>query len=469
MNKSIRFLQTAAIYFLGNILSKLVSFFLLPLYTNYIDPAQYGTYDLVITILNIVYPIAFFQIWDSMFRFAFDYHQEKDKYNVINNAIFVSLFGTIVYSCTAVISSLYYDYDYFWLILFLGLTEAIRYLYSFAARVFLDNKLFVISGAINTVVNAVINIVLIICFHWDIKSLYFAPIIGCLVQILIIEWRLKLIKHFTIKSVSRDLIKQMLKFSIPLCVATISYWLLSGFTKVIVNNYLGSYSNGMYAVANRFASMITLFVSVFQYAWNESAYLMISDTNKAEVFSKCINIFIKMMLYGTGCIICFIYIIFPFFIGERYNDAISIIPTCLVGVAFNSIATFLSTLFMTEKKTNFILTSTLLAALFNIVLSIPFTKWIGLQGTILALDIGFLILLIIRLIRLIKNMDIKIQALQTTICVIVLGITIVIYYSNNIIMNSIFALINGMLVIWATKDYVFPILRKMRDAIMGDK
>ena len=72
MNKIKRFFETAGIYFAGNILSKLVAFFLLPLYTTRIEPAQYGNYDLVISLINLVAPIAFFQIWDAMFRFAFE-------------------------------------------------------------------------------------------------------------------------------------------------------------------------------------------------------------------------------------------------------------------------------------------------------------------------------------------------------------------------------------------------------------
>ena len=45
MNKLKRFLSTTLVYFIGTVLSKLVSFLLLPLYTGKIPPTEYGSYD----------------------------------------------------------------------------------------------------------------------------------------------------------------------------------------------------------------------------------------------------------------------------------------------------------------------------------------------------------------------------------------------------------------------------------------
>ena len=461
MNKTVRFLQTAGIYLLGNVLSKLVSFFLLPLYTNCINPDQYGSYDLIITILNMAYPIVFFQIWDSMFRFAFDYSEDEDKYSVINNSIFISFIGALIYIILAFLMYKLYKFDYFFYILILGLVQAICYIFSFSSRVFLNNKLFVFSGAVNTIVNAVTSIILIVALNWDIKALYFAPIVGSITQIIIIEIRLGIVKHIKLADISKVLIYQMLKFSIPLCIATASYWLLSGFSKVIITNYLGSSANAMYAVTNRFASMITLFVSIFQYAWNESAYLMHEEKNRTNLFSKCINLFSKVIIYGTGATISFIMIIFPFFIGNNYNEALGIIPTSFLGVAFNSVASFLATLFMTEKKTNFVLTSTLIAAMFNVILSIPFTNALNLQGTIIALDISFFILMMLRFYRLNKTMKISINRSILISCT-TLVITIVVFYFGNVLLNVLLMIINIVLVLLSARNYIIPIYDNLK-------
>ena len=79
MTKFKQFIRTALIFLTGSMLSKLVSFFLLPLYTRKIDPGQFGNYDVAMSFINLIVPIAFFQIWDGMYRYSFEYKVKEEK------------------------------------------------------------------------------------------------------------------------------------------------------------------------------------------------------------------------------------------------------------------------------------------------------------------------------------------------------------------------------------------------------
>ena len=146
MNKIKRFIQTSGIYFIGSILSKLISFILLPLYTSMLSPSHFGTYDLVVTIMNFFAPIAFFQIWDGMFRFSFDKQSPSEKYSVISNSFSVFALGFVIYSMVFWTMFNAFNFEFAWLIFLYGLSLAIQYQYAFIARAFLRNKLFVMSG-----------------------------------------------------------------------------------------------------------------------------------------------------------------------------------------------------------------------------------------------------------------------------------------------------------------------------------
>ena len=152
MNRISRFIKTALTYFAGNILSKLVTFFLIPLYTNKLEPADYGNYDLVTTIIIFMVSVAFFQIWDGMFRFSFDCDTDEEKYRVISDSIVVFLGGVAVYCVLFFALLKYLKFDYWQFVLPFGIFYGLQYLYSFMARVFLKNALFVFSGTANTVV-----------------------------------------------------------------------------------------------------------------------------------------------------------------------------------------------------------------------------------------------------------------------------------------------------------------------------
>ena len=98
MEKS-KFIKNSIIYFIGNVLTKILSFLLIPLYTSYISTADYGYYDLTISIISLVVPITFFQIWDGMFRFVYDYNEDSEKNKIISNGLFVCFIGVIIYVC----------------------------------------------------------------------------------------------------------------------------------------------------------------------------------------------------------------------------------------------------------------------------------------------------------------------------------------------------------------------------------
>lgn len=395
--------KTAFVYFAGNVLSKLVIFFLFPLYTVYINPAQYGNYDLAYSIINLVAPIAFVQIWDALFRFSFDSQKSEDKYALITNSFVVCMVGIFIYSILMGIINQFMRFDYYLYILIYGLAFAFQYVYAYSARVFLNNTLYVFSGVLNTIVSVVLNVILIVFFHWDVKALYVSAVIGIVLQIIVIEWKLRLIKNFRINDIDFKIIQRMVKFSIPLCVATISYWLLSGYSRIIINNFVGEYEVGLYAVANRLASIVTVVLSIFQFAWNEAAYLMAHDEDRKKIYKSFVDILLKFMCWITAMLIIFIKIIFPFYIGPQYQDAVLIIPATIIGVSANAVAAFISTLFMTEKKTSFIMKSTVIASIINVALSIFSARKFGVQGVVVTLMFSFIILLLLRLWSMIKQ------------------------------------------------------------------
>ena len=78
MQDLIRFVRTTGIYLVGNVLIKIISFLLLPIYTKYLPPASYGTYDLNTAYITFLSSILFLDIWGGILRFMFDYKKEAE-------------------------------------------------------------------------------------------------------------------------------------------------------------------------------------------------------------------------------------------------------------------------------------------------------------------------------------------------------------------------------------------------------
>ena len=57
------FLRNSGIFVLGTVLSKLIAFIMLPLYTAVVPPSDFGYYDLSVTYLTVVCESLFLNIW----------------------------------------------------------------------------------------------------------------------------------------------------------------------------------------------------------------------------------------------------------------------------------------------------------------------------------------------------------------------------------------------------------------------
>ena len=79
MKKFWHFAKTSGIYFAGTVLQKIISFFLLPIYTKYINPKDMGTYDVQLAYVTFLCSVLFLNIWSGIMRYTFEYKDEERK------------------------------------------------------------------------------------------------------------------------------------------------------------------------------------------------------------------------------------------------------------------------------------------------------------------------------------------------------------------------------------------------------
>ena len=461
--KSLKFIKNVAIYFFGNILTKVISFFLIPLYTNLIDPSEYGNYDLVVSILTMIVPIAFFQIWDGIFRFVYDYKNKEDKYGVVSNGLVITLIGIIFYIIVYLIFNMIYNVQHPIYAFIYGISIALHYIYGTVARTFEKNVLYMGSGIINSLINIVLNIVFIASLGMKTEALYISASIGTLVQIIIIEAKLKTLKNIKKNKISKNLIIKMMKFSMPIAITTISYWLLSGFTKVVVTNELGSAENGRFAIANKFSSALTIVVTVFQMSWHEMSFSLADDKNRNRYYDRGINLFSIFVFCGLGVLMPITKIIFPYMVAEEYISALAIIPITYIYTTVNALAGFMSTQLLAEKNSKATFYSTLIAAICNVILSITLTKQFGIIGANIALLIAFLINMIYVIFLLRNKYNINISKYVIIIATSISIISTLIFYIGNNIFNTIY----GILMIIVTFVIFYKLVGKnLKNAIL---
>ena len=72
-------IKNTIILSIGNFGSKLITFFLVPLYTNILTTSEYGTIDLITMLTTVIVPLITLNISEAVMRYSMDKDLNKEK------------------------------------------------------------------------------------------------------------------------------------------------------------------------------------------------------------------------------------------------------------------------------------------------------------------------------------------------------------------------------------------------------
>lgn len=460
MNDIKKFAKSSGVYFFGNILMKIITFFMLPLYTKYINPSDYGTYDLYIAYVTFLCSVLFLDIWSAIMRYMFADNKNKEK--PLNSGIIIFIISSLLYTILVFIIGNIMNAPYLILIYLYGILMNVQNLFGYIARGYQKNTLYAFSGIIGTLITVICNIVLIVLLHFDYSSLYISSCIGFFINSLIIFFGAKLYQKFNKKYFDKDLFIDIFKYSLPLCLNSVAYWFLTSYNKVVISNKLSSYDNGLYAIAGKFSVMLTLVTSCFQMAWQELSFSK-ANMQKEELgdfYTKAIDLYFKFLFIGMMLLLPVIYIIFPYMTDSSYSDACNLVPTYLLATIFSILSTFLGSIFGTIKETKKIFTTTVWGSIINVLAINILVRYIGVNAASISLFLGFFVTVIMRIRLLKKFMPLHVNLKKIIIYFILIAISMLAFYSNNLIINILNLLLMIIISLYIMKEEVMLIINK---------
>lgn len=431
--------KSILIYLGGSVLSKLVVFFMLPIYTKYLPPNDYGYYDIVNTYVYLGITIIFMEVWVVVLRYMFD-RKESEKCRTMSSGITL-YFGCLILLCICtIICNIFLNVQYIGWVLLYACFQTISLMYGYMARAYNKGNVFAISGVISAIVNASINIMLIVVFSVDYKSLYISYIAGAVIQCIIIEWKVGVLRKYKFKYVSFQEIKEMIIFAIPFGISSTAYWFLSSFNRTVVSTKLSMAENGIYSVALKFTLVLNLVSSAFILAWQENSFKKASETkgdtseSLYSFYSFASDTFIKVISIAIILILPIISIVFPYIIDFKYIQGYTIIPLAIVATAINIYVSFLTSIFAAIKRTKLLLIDALIGSLVNIIVIYALIDYIGVNAASISLICGWLVSAIIRVQLLKKYINFKVNKKSIFIyCILILISSYIYLYCNKVI------------------------------------
>ena len=438
MNKKKQFAKTTIIIFFGKVCTQLISFFLLPLYTAYLVKAEYGIVDLIQTYVTLFVPIITMELEMSIFRFLIDSREkEKDTEKLISNDFYVLGISLTIFTILYFIVTSFVNIPFRFVIWIDVIVCVLSGNFLQVARGFGKTLDFSISCILTGLTTVCSNIFLIVYCGMQAEGMIISMALANFVCAFYLFIRLGLIKKIHFNLVDHKLLKEMYKYSIPLVPNGISWWIVNVSDRSIISLILGAAANGVYAISNKFPTILSSLTGIFNLSWSESASLHINSPDRDEFFSDIANTIMKLFVaLGVGMIACMPFV-FPIMINKEYDDAYFYIPPLVLATIFNVAICLYSQIYLAKKMSKQVATTTIIGAIINIVINVIFIKYIGLFAAAISTTISYFVMFFYRHIDLKKYVNIQYEKglFLKSFCIFIFAIFF--YYYNQWYTNII--------------------------------
>lgn len=397
-----RVLKKSAIYLIGNFSSKILMAIIIPIYAFYVQSTDLGYFDYSQTVMAIVVPIVFLSVWEAILKFTIDGKYPKNE--IVNAAILLSIGACLIIIAGILVISLFINIQYLLCILLMFILYGLVQIWQYASRGLDNSKIYVISGIVGTVVNFCSIFLLVVWRKLGLQGLLVSYILSQIATFITIEAKLRLITAIRLRGSSFTLLKNMVAFSAPLTLNTISAWLFTGFSRVIINSELGTYENGLYAFANKFAIVISMLGSVITMAVIEEAIISRKDKQKETSEGKNTGELYIALLCIAMVAVPLIRLFYIFIAESEYYSSFVYVPFLLLYAALSTLASNIGAQFQALEITKYQFVSTIIGSAFTVLLSMVFIGNFGIIAVVLSQAIGALIMAVARYIIVKKYM-----------------------------------------------------------------
>lgn len=459
MSREKNLAKNTIIITIGKICTQLITFFLLPLYTGILSTEEYGTVDLLNTLVSLLLPIVTFQVEQALFRELIEVRDnEESKKKIISSGVITVIFQCIIYLIIFTLISPFINNNY----KFFLATNVIAYiflsLFQQIARGLGDNKRYAIGSFISALFTIIFNVLFLVVIKLGAYGMLLGTMIGQLIASIYLFITLKLYKYIKIKEYRKDVIKKLWKYSIPLIPNAISWWVFNASNRVIATTFLGVDQNGILAASLKFSSVYITFYNIFNMSWTESISVAANDKDVNNYFNKMFNIMLNLFTaMGIGIIACMPFV-FPLMINDKFSSGYGLVPISIIGSLFNVIVGLISVIYVAKKNTKAIANTSVVSAIINILIHLALVKFIGLYAAVISTFASYFIMSIYRIIDINKKyFKIKIDKSLILKTLIVLIIVLPLYYINNIHLN-ILSLLTAILFAWNINKNSFEII-----------
>ena len=473
MSREQKLAKNTLILAVGTFLPKLAAFILVPVLTGYLSKADYGTYELVLTLVGLILPAATLQIQSAAFRFLIDCKEDEEEQSVIISNIYSFIFvtSTAALIITFVVLHLIHHP------LSICVTICLYFFFDIIANA---NKQVIrglgrnIDYAIGSFISAIGQMILIFSLVVFVKIGLLGGLIGLagaeFLSATYLLFRGRIYKLIKFRNMNRKKLKELLAYSWPMVPNSLSQWVMHVSDRLVITGFMGPVANGIYAAAYKVPSILNFAQSTFNMAWQENASIVSKDDDTPKYYSEMFAVLFDIV---AGCMAVLIGIT-PFLFkvmirGDYGSDSYYQIPILYMGTFFFCLSSFWGGIFVAFKKTVNVGVTTVAAAALNLLIDLTTIHYIGLYAASISTLVSYIALCAFRLISVRRFIKLKYNILHCALVLSFLTAQCVACYQQNRVLNII-TFVAGMAAgMYLTRNLIKGIIKKLAKIIRKRK
>lgn len=435
-NKNKYLLKNTAIFAVGNFASKFISLFLVPLYTNCMIAAEYGTADLLYTICNFLIPLLTLNITEAVLRYSLDKNSDRKKilYIATRMLLPITIIGAISIPilCTINGFSTFAIWFYFYMI-----TTAASQIFLVALKGQEKLKNYTFGNILHVTLIAVFNIIFLLGLNMGVAGYFLAYIVANIITAIYGAAQCNLVSSLKESSFDKKLFKKMTSYSVILIPTTFMWWIMNFLDRIMITGMMGVSESGIYAVSYKIPTILSSVSSIFMQAWLFSA-IKNNDEEDNEKYSNNVFRMLCFILVATSLpLTILVRWIFSFYVAPEYFIAWEYVPSLMIGHVFLTLSTFISTSYNVNKDSLGHLKSASIGAAVNLILNAILIPLIGVQGAAIATTISYISVFIFRMFDTKKYLKMRFTPSMfiSTLCVLAVSVALFIPKPYNYIID----------------------------------
>lgn len=445
-SRASKFLKDLGVYAIGNLGSRLITFLMVPLYTYYINPADYGFYDICLILIFAAVPLMTLQLRDGTFRFLVDCDNENQRKSVVTFAYRVMFTTMLIAVAVGLCMSFVCPVRYIWHVLLFLIVMSFYEVVTQITRGLGNTFSFVMSGIISSFCIGLFSVLFVVWLDWGVAGVFWANILARFVALIYIELKDCIIRrYFVLKPNYGTIRSEILKYSLPLLPGVFCWWIVGSSDRFFIEHFLGLSVNGIYAVAFKFTSILQILATIYYQAWQETALKQYNSSDRDSFFSDMFNGYIYIMSFLMVVYTFVLKVNYSWLIAEGFRESMLYIYPMAVSAVIYAMSAFMDMGYQCAKDTKRTLPAITLAAIVNLGANYFFVQFWGLKGVVLTSILTYLVLFVYRLHDMKKYF--KLSFYRTALLpIIVVIISFVPYYViENVWANILYILVVAVL------------------------